>query len=82
MLLDNKNKCLQPNPQLIFDEACLDIINHRDVDVTVYGQYAECEKCSYQNLTTLSANESTSLLVNTKYSFSTYYAINDTLICR
>lgn len=78
MLMDNKNKCLNSKPRLVYDEACLDIINYREENVTVYGQYAECEKCSYQNLVTLGANESTSLLINTKYSISVYYVADDT----
>lgn len=82
MLMKNKNKCLLPNPQLSYDEACLDIINYRENVVDIFGQYNECEKCPYQKLVTLNANENTSLLINTKYCLSMFYSENNTTTCR
>lgn len=82
MLMKNKDKCSQLNPQLIYDEACLDLINYREEIVEVYGQYSECDKCSYQNWAILKANESKSLLINSKYSLSMYYFVNNETLCR
>lgn len=82
MLTEDKDKCLSSNPNLKYDEACLDILNNWHKNVTIFGQYAECEGCDYQNYTTLSIQSNTSLLINTKYSMRMEYLINDSFTCK
>lgn len=74
MSYEKEDKCLSPNPNLIYDESCLDIINSLSTDITIYGQYKECDKCLYSNLTTVAANSNTSILINSKYSLRLLYS--------
>ncbi|KAJ8949967.1 hypothetical protein NQ318_002375 [Aromia moschata] len=73
MLFDNLNKCLKNHQNLIYDEACLDIFNNLTVNVQIFGQYDECHECDPQNLAVLEANNSTSIVVNTRSPISLYY---------
>lgn len=82
MLTKNVDKCLSSKPKFSIDEACLDIINAKNVDVEVYGQYTECDTCDFQNLATIPAHTNTSLLINTKYSLQMYYVENGSSSCR
>lgn len=77
MLLDARNKCLSENSSLSFDEACLDVINTLNETISIYGQYTECHKCNFQNLTTLKPGNTTSLLFNTVYPTELFYRINN-----
>ncbi|KRT84082.1 hypothetical protein AMK59_1295, partial [Oryctes borbonicus] len=82
MLMKNEDKCLNGSKSaLIYDEACLDILNTLPGQVTVAGQYAECVDCNYKTLCTLSVNESTSLLINTKYPMKMHFIFNDNVYC-
>lgn len=66
MLTKDKNKCFSPNPGYIYDEACLDILTDRKVNIS--AQYLECERCKFQEWAAINGpSNNTSLLVNTKY---------------
>ncbi|CAH1179590.1 unnamed protein product [Phaedon cochleariae] len=65
MLFDNLSKCLQENPKLLYDEACVDIFNYLNHSITIYHQYTECHLCNFQPLTTIEANSSTSIVAKT-----------------
>lgn len=82
MLTENRNKCLLPKPLFSYDEACLDIINTRDENIEVYGQYTECDGCNFENFTSIAANSNTSLLINTKYSMQMFYVANNSDWCK
>ncbi|XP_044269660.1 heparan-alpha-glucosaminide N-acetyltransferase-like [Tribolium madens] len=73
MLFKNSNKCLSPSPNLIFDEACIDITNLLNDTASVWGQYSECHNCDFQNLTTLEPHKNTSILVNTRYPLELFF---------
>lgn len=73
MLFDNVRKCLGDPKSLMCDEACIDIINTLQNKVFVYGQYDECHKCTFQNLTMLEPFGNTSIVVNTRSPISLYY---------
>lgn len=81
MLYDRKDKCLSPNPEFIFDQACLDITNLLNETVTIVGQYVECDKCEFQNLTVLPGKQNASLLINTKYSMRMHYIRDGNGMC-
>lgn len=84
MLLDAPNKCLNVNPSLKYDEACLDVINTLNERITIHSQYTECHKCNFQELTSLEPGKNTSLLFNTVYSSDFFYSTenNSTAFCR
>lgn len=66
MLTKNVDKCLSANPDFIYDEACLDFVTDRKVNIL--AQYLECKNCSYQTwFRSDGLKNSTSFLVNTKY---------------
>ncbi|KAK9887112.1 hypothetical protein WA026_020559 [Henosepilachna vigintioctopunctata] len=73
MLLDSPNKCLQKNPNFLYDEACIDVTNTLNETISVFGQYTECHKCNFQNLRTVLPGENSSLLVNTVYPLELFY---------
>lgn len=74
------NRCFSTHPNLIYDEACLDIVNKLDNEILIQGQYSECDKCLLRNFTTIAPNSTYSLLVNTKYSMKLQYVTN--ISCR
>lgn len=76
MLFKDINKCRFKNPNFIYDEACLDIFNTFNEAVSVMGQYSECHKCDFQNLTTLNPSKSDSVLVNTRYPLELFYVVD------
>ncbi|XP_019864996.1 heparan-alpha-glucosaminide N-acetyltransferase-like [Aethina tumida] len=69
MLLTKGSSC----DNLLYDEACLRIYNKLNDTVTVYGQYDQCHKCDFQNLTTLAPYQNSSLVINTRSPFELYY---------
>lgn len=73
MLTSNKDKCLSPSPDFIYDEACLDIFTDRNV--LIRAQYLECQNCSFQVW-----KSSKSYLVNTKYQLK-FQAVFDNITC-
>lgn len=81
MLMKNKDKCIT-GEELIYDEACIDIINTIGSKVTIAGQYAECVGCDYMNFKELSPNATTSLLINTKYTIKMHVISNNKTYCR
>lgn len=83
MLMKNTNKCLNgSDTALIYDEACVDILNTLQDEVSVLGQYAECVDCDFKSLCTLSPNESISLLINTKYTMKMHFVLKETTYCK
>lgn len=72
-MFDNVNKCLGGSRSLIYDEACIDIVNTLQNSVSILGQYDECHKCSLQNLTTLAPFNSTSIVVSTRSPIGLWY---------
>lgn len=81
MLMKNKDKCVDGSAALIYDEACLDIINTLSDTVTVAGQYAECVGCDFKTFSTLLPNQNTSLLINTKYTMQMHFVLNNKIYC-
>lgn len=82
MLLKNKDKCTT-GEQLIYDEACIDIINTiGNGNITIAGQYAECVGCDYIPFAELTPNTTTSLLINTKYTIKMHVVSNNKTYCR
>ncbi|KAI4470554.1 hypothetical protein MML48_1g02347 [Holotrichia oblita] len=82
MLMKNENKCLNGSDTvLIYDEACVDVLNTLQDDVNVLGQYAECLDCDFKTLCTLSPDESTSLLINTKYTMKMHFVVKGKTYC-
>lgn len=80
MLTKDKNKCLSKNPDFIYDEACLDVLSDRKVQIS--AQYLECQKCKFQEWATLEPPQnSTSLLVNTKYQLQFQATFDDNVTC-
>lgn len=75
------NRCFSPHPKLIYDEACLDIVNKLEDNILIQGQYSECDKCLLRNFTTIAPNANYSMVVNSKYMMKLQYQYNDT-ICR
>ncbi|KAG5886018.1 hypothetical protein JTB14_023660 [Gonioctena quinquepunctata] len=65
MLFDNLSKCLDKNPKLSYDEACLDIFNKLNESVTISYQYNECHNCDFQKLAVLEPSNSTSVVAKT-----------------
>jgi hypothetical protein len=82
MLFKNVNKCQQRNPNFIFDEACIDILNTLNDTASVLGQYTECHNCHFQNLTTLEPHKNTSILVNTRYPLELFFVAQGKNQCR
>ena len=82
MLFKDINKCQMRNPNYVYDEACLDILNGINDTVKVVGQYSECHQCDFQDLTTVGPLQNTSILVNTRYPLQLYYVIESTKQCR
>ncbi|KAL1516877.1 hypothetical protein ABEB36_000715 [Hypothenemus hampei] len=82
MLFKNPSKCLQNISSLNYDEACIDIINQRNTEITVFGQYDQCHKCNFQNLTTVKANQTKSLLISTRSPLTLYLDENGVDSCR
>ncbi|CAG9862798.1 unnamed protein product [Phyllotreta striolata] len=78
MLFDNLNKCLDQQPNLTYDEACLDIFNIYKETITLVYQYDECYKCNFQNLTTLKPNATTSVVVKTSSPMQIEYSVSNT----
>lgn len=81
MLTKNRDKCASPNPELVFDEACLDIFNNFNESIDVFGQYNECDGCKFQTLATVPGGSNTSILVNTQYSLHLNYTNTNNTIC-
>lgn len=75
MLFKNQSKCLSANPDFIYDEACLDIFNTLNQNVTISYQYDECNKCEDEVFATLGPMHNTSVLINTKYTLNLNYAL-------
>lgn len=73
MLFKDANKCLDKVPKLIYDEACLDVVNNLTDSITVYSQYTDCHLCDFVNTTTVGPNSNTSILVNTRSTLQLYY---------
>ncbi|KAJ8972410.1 hypothetical protein NQ317_010334 [Molorchus minor] len=82
MIFENLRKCLASNPNLIYDEACINIVNTLNSSVTIFGQYDECHKCNFQNLTTLESTLNTSIVVNTRSPLQIYYTSEENEHCR
>lgn len=77
MLTKNEHKCLSPNPDFIYDEACLDVVNNLDENVTIYYQYEECYKCENEIIAFLQPHQNTSVLINSTYSLNLSYVANE-----
>ncbi|KAJ8922259.1 hypothetical protein NQ315_004196 [Exocentrus adspersus] len=79
MLFDNANKkCLKGYNSLAYDEACIDIISTLQDAVSIFGQYDECHKCDFQNLTALNSSaNNTSIVVNTRSPLTLYYVVDN-----
>ncbi|XP_023026506.2 heparan-alpha-glucosaminide N-acetyltransferase [Leptinotarsa decemlineata] len=77
MLFENKNKCLNLNPNLVYDEACVDIVNKVNETLSIFYQYDECHKCDFQNLTLLSPSTNTSVVVKTSSPIQFKYSWKD-----
>ncbi|CAG9761570.1 unnamed protein product [Ceutorhynchus assimilis] len=75
MLFKNLHqKCLQGVEYLGYDEACVDILNTLNEPVTIFGQYDECHKCNFENLTILGPQKNISLPVSTRSPFELYWS--------
>uniref|UniRef100_A0A6P7H1W1 Heparan-alpha-glucosaminide N-acetyltransferase-like isoform X1 n=1 Tax=Diabrotica virgifera virgifera TaxID=50390 RepID=A0A6P7H1W1_DIAVI len=77
MLFDNIRRCLAAQPNLTYDEACLDITNTLNETVRLFYQYDECYKCDFQNLTVLQPSKWTSVLVRTSSPLQIDYLLNN-----
>lgn len=66
---------MSANPDFIYDEACLDILNTLSQNVTILYQYDECNRCEDEVLATLGPMHNTSVLVDTKYALNLKYAV-------
>lgn len=73
MLFDNVNKCLGGSRSLMYDEACVDIVNILQNTVSIFGQYDECHQCTFQNLTAVAPLNNTSIVVSTRSPIALYY---------
>lgn len=82
MLFLNKEKCLQSVAFLDYDQACIDLNNQLNDNITIFGQYEQCHKCNFQNLTTLKPLQNYSLLVNTRSPLTLYWEQNEVDHCR
>lgn len=81
MLTKDPNRCNSSPPNLVFDEACLNITNFLGETVKVSGQYDECNGCEFQTLAVVPPYSNTSIVVNTQYSLHINYTRNNT-ICK
>ncbi|XP_015177917.1 PREDICTED: heparan-alpha-glucosaminide N-acetyltransferase-like [Polistes dominula] len=70
------NPCLDPNATLGIDQACLNIINKYKQDLTFYSTFSECRLCHGIPTANLPAENTTSLLISTKYPLHMYYMNN------
>ncbi|KAI4484369.1 hypothetical protein M0802_013114 [Mischocyttarus mexicanus] len=71
------NPCLNPNSSLGIDQACLNIINKYKQNLTFYSTFSECRLCHGIPTANLSAENTTSLLLSTKYPLHMYYMNNN-----
>ncbi|XP_057653455.1 heparan-alpha-glucosaminide N-acetyltransferase-like isoform X2 [Diorhabda carinulata] len=82
MLFDDINKCLDSQPNLTYDEACLDIQNTLNVVVQILYQYDECYKCDPQTLTTLEPYKNTSVPTKTSSPIQIIRIDSTNITCR
>ncbi|XP_050301066.1 heparan-alpha-glucosaminide N-acetyltransferase-like [Anthonomus grandis grandis] len=82
MLFQNPLKCADIKAYLDYDEACVEIFNSLFENITIYGQYEQCHKCNYQNLTTVNAQKSGSLLVSTRSPLGLSWSVDSSNTCQ
>lgn len=82
MLFENKQQCQESLSKLSYDQACVDLINQINDNITIYGQYEECHKCNFQNYTVLAPLVNKTLLVNTRSPLSLHWTQNGLDQCR
>lgn len=82
MLFENQQQCQQSPARLSYDQACIDLINQINDNITIYGQYEECHKCNFQKYTVLGPFVNKTLLVDTRSPLSLHWTQNGTDYCR
>ncbi|XP_015110706.1 heparan-alpha-glucosaminide N-acetyltransferase [Diachasma alloeum] len=73
--------CKNPNKTLGIDEACISIINDYNTSVSLYSFFNECNACSDQLWTNVSAKSNTTLSISTKWPLHMYYVENNLQWC-